>query len=53
MGSLRLAAADALTAGTLIDGARMYAASADAINMRIRCTNRVSSPRGEGRTIAA
>lgn len=32
MGNLHLESEDALTAGTLIDGARMYAASADAVN---------------------
>jgi hypothetical protein len=34
MGSLYLESKDALTAGSLIDGARMYAASADAVNAR-------------------
>lgn len=35
MGNLHLESEDALTAGTLIDGARMYAASADAVNARL------------------
>jgi hypothetical protein len=35
MGNLHLKSEDALTAGTLIDGARMYAASADAVNARL------------------
>lgn len=35
MGNLHLASEDVLTAGTLIDGARMYAASADAVNARL------------------
>ncbi len=43
MGSLYLASNDALTAGSLIDGARMYAASADAINAKLpRCVFPIS-----------
>lgn len=37
MGSIHLASEGALTPGTLIDGARMYATSADAVNARFPC----------------
>jgi hypothetical protein len=37
MGDLYLASEGALTPGTLIDGARMYATSADAVNARFPC----------------
>jgi hypothetical protein len=37
MGNLYLASEGALTPGTLIDGARMYATSADAVNAKFPC----------------